>query len=89
MKNLKLVIVVCVSAGFLLGHLSKSPLKIEPVSAQENAGSLYGSDALWHLPKFAENGWFVHASNGRVRACNLDKATVIGNKTGPRCTNWE
>lgn len=46
-------------------------------------------DALWHLPKFGESGWFLHAHNGQVRACNMDQASVIGEKPGPRCSNWE
>lgn len=46
-------------------------------------------DALWHLPKFQEEGWFLHASNGRVRACNMDKVSVVAEKSGPRCSRWE
>lgn len=48
-----------------------------------------GRDALWHLPKFGEQGWFIHAHNGKVRACNMDKASVVGEKPGPRCSDWE
>jgi hypothetical protein len=88
MKNLFLIVLL-IGVGVLLGQFSKSPFKIKPVHAEEIAYSLQGNDALWHLPKFAESGWFVHASNGRVRACNLDKVSVVGDKTGPRCTNWE
>ena len=51
--------------------------------------SIQGGDALWHLPKFGEAGWFIHAHNGSVRACNMDKASVIGDRQGPRCSNWE
>jgi hypothetical protein len=40
-------------------------------------------DALWHLPRFGEQGWFLHANNGRVRACNMDKVSVVGDKTSP------
>ena len=88
MKNFVLIVLlICV--GFMLGRFEKSPFKVERVNAQDIAYSLQGNDALWHLPKFAEAGWFVHASNGRVRACNLDKVSVVGDKTGPRCTNWE
>ena len=46
-------------------------------------------DALWHLPKFGENGWFIHAHNGRVRVCNMDQASVVGDKRGPKCSGWE
>ena len=51
--------------------------------------SVQGGDALWHLPKFGELGWFIHAHNGSVRACNMDKASVVGDRPGPRCSNWE
>ena len=88
MKNF-ILIVLLIGVGVVLSQFAKSPFKIEPVNAQEIAYSLQGNDALWHLPKFAEAGWFVHASNGRVRACNLDKVSVVGDKPGPRCTNWE
>ena len=46
-------------------------------------------DALWHLPRFGDEGWFLHASNGMVRACNMDKASVVDEKPGPRCSNWK
>ena len=88
MKNVILIIFL-IGFGFTLGYLSKTSFEIKPVLAGENAYNTKGNDALWHLPKFAELGWFVHASNGRVRACNLDKVSVVGEKAGPRCTNWQ
>ena len=45
-------------------------------------------DALWHLPKFGESGWFLHANSGRVRACNMDKVSVVGARAAPRCSKW-
>ena len=45
-------------------------------------------DALWHLPRFGEQGWFLHANNGRVRACNMDKVSVVGERAAPRCSKW-
>ena len=62
---------------------------IGPNSNLEAAGSSTSGDALWHLPIFSDNGWFIHASNGMVRACTMDGASVIGDKPGPKCTNWE
>ena len=59
-----------------------------PAYAQMGPSSQSG-DALWHLPKFGQNGWFLHAHNGQVRACNMDKASVVGARPGPRCSNWE
>jgi hypothetical protein len=88
MKNVALLaMIVGVSAVF--GYVSKSPFRINTANAEGIAYSLQGNDALWHLPNFAKSGWFIHASNGRVRACNLDKVSVVGDKSGPRCTNWE
>lgn len=55
----------------------------------QQAPNTSSGDALWHLPKFGENGWFIHAHNGKVRVCNVNNASVIGNKTAPRCSNWE
>ena len=51
--------------------------------------STTGGDALWHLPKLGENGWFIHAHNGLVRVCNMDQASVVGNRPGPKCSEWE
>ena len=60
-----------------------------PAIAQMGPGTQSSGDALWHLPKFGQQGWFLHAHNGKVRACNMDKASVIGDKAGPRCSNWQ
>jgi len=77
-----------VSIGTLVGLMANQG---EYGSAQAQMGpSGQGlGDALWHLPKFGEAGWFIHAHNGKVRACNMDKASVVGEKQGPRCSNWE
>lgn len=60
----------------------------EKVAAQQGPNQL-GGDALWHLPKFGEDGWFIHAHNGSVRVCNMNNASIIGNRQGPKCSNWE
>ena len=57
-------------------------------NAQPAPPSAQSGDALWHLPRFGEQGWFLHANNGRVRACNLDKVSVIGERAAPRCSKW-
>ena len=57
-------------------------------NAQFAPATTQTGDALWHLPKFGESGWFLHASNGRVRACNMDKVSVVGERTAPRCSEW-
>ena len=45
-------------------------------------------DVLLTMPLLADKGWFVHAYNGRVRACTADGASVTGERPAPRCTNW-
>ena len=76
-----------VGTGVIVGTFSNMS-QLRSGTAQSGISQQSG-DALWHLPKFGEQGWFIHASNGRVRACNMDKASVVGEKQGPRCSNWE
>ena len=57
-------------------------------NAQFAPPSGQSGDALWHLPRFGEQGWFLHANNGRVRACNMDKVSVVGERAAPRCSKW-
>ena len=57
-------------------------------AAQFAPTSVKSGDALWHLPRFGEQGWFLHANNGRVRACNMDKVSVVGERAAPRCSKW-
>ena len=78
-----------ISTELVLGQFSKWPLIKEWVNANEVASHLDGNNALWQLPKFASSGWFVNANNGPFRACNLNKASVVGDKTRPWCTTWE
>ena len=73
-----LIVIVCLLA------LVSLPPKMGVALPTQNSG-----DALWHLPKFAENGWFIHASNGRVRLCNVKDASIKGERKGPTCTHWE
>ena len=76
-----------VGAGTVLG-LSSNSLSGGAANAQF-APPAQSGDALWHLPRFGDEGWFLHASNGMVRACNMDKASVVDSKPGPRCSNWK
>ena len=73
--------------GAVIGTLASNNLSGAAIA--QFAPPAQSGDALWHLPKFGEDGWFLHANNGRVRACNMDKVSVIGEKPGPRCSNWE
>ena len=86
MKNI-LFSAALVGLGALVGSLSFGNLN-SAANAQFAPPNQSG-DALWHLPKFGADGWFLHASNGRVRACNMDKTSVVGEKSGPRCSNWK
>lgn len=81
MKNLTLIFLI-LFAGYILGNFNSE------VVAQTGPSNQNGSDALWHLPKFGEQGWFIHASNGKVRVCNMDQSSVIGERQGPRCSDW-
>lgn len=83
MKNIPLTLLILL-LGYSIGSLNWSSSAV----AQSGPSAQNGSDALWHLPKFGELGWFIHASNGKVRACNMDKASVVGDRQGPRCSEW-
>ena len=84
----KLVAVGLIIFGVVIG-ISISISLHSPAVAQMGPSTQSGGDALWHLPQFGDQGWFIHAHNGKVRACNVDKASVVGEKPGPRCSDWE
>jgi len=83
MKN-ALMIITLLTSGIAIGSVTVTG----NANAQQGP-SVQSSDALWHLPKFGESGWFLHAHNGRVRACNMDGASVAGERQAPKCSNWE
>ena len=92
MKGVILMKKILTSAGLILvgavvGSLSSNSPR--GAALAQFAPPAQSGDALWHLPKFGDLGWFLHASNGRVRACNMDKASVVDEKPGPRCSNWK
>lgn len=68
------------SVGMASGYLS-------PADAQSSPAGM-GGDVLLTMPLLADKGWFVHAHNGRVRACTADGASVSGDRPAPRCSNW-
>ena len=76
-----------VGMGTAIGALSSNTTSSSTANAKY-APSMQSGDALWHLPQFGDKGWFLHASNGRVRACNMDKASVVGERAAPRCSMW-
>ena len=78
---------VLVGVGAVLGTLSSNNLN--GAANAQFAPPTQSGDALWHLPRFGDEGWFLHASNGMVRACNMNKASVVDEKPGPRCSNWK
>ena len=77
---------VLVALGVTIGTLLTD--NTSTANAQFAPPSGASGDALWHLPKFGESGWFLHANNGRVRACNMDKVSVVGDRAAPRCSRW-
>jgi len=76
-----------VGIGTIIGAVSSNTTN-GTANAQFAPLSVQSGDALWHLPRFGEQGWFLHANNGRVRACNMDKASVVGERAAPRCSEW-
>ena len=76
-----------VGTGTAIGALSSGNTNAT-ANAQFAPHSVQLGDALWHLPRFGEQGWFLHANNGRVRACNMDKVSVVGGRAAPRCSKW-
>ena len=76
-----------VGIGTVIGPITSNDTNTT-ANAQFAPPSSQSGDALWHLPKFGELGWFLHASNGRVRVCNMDKVSVVGERAAPRCSNW-
>jgi hypothetical protein len=68
------------SVGMASGYLSPADAQLAPVAV--------GGDVLLTMPLLADKGWFVHAYNGRVRACTADGASVSGERPAPRCSNW-
>ena len=79
--------VALVGIGTAIGTLSSDNTN-GTANAQFASPSVQSGDALWHLPRFGEQGWFLHANNGRERACNTDKVSVVGERTAPRCSKW-
>ena len=76
-----------VGIGTVIGALSSNNTN-GAANAQLAPPSVQSGDALWHLPRFREQGWFLHANNGRVRAGNRDKVRVVGERAAPRCSKW-
>ena len=77
---------VLLALGVTIGTLLTD--NTSTANAQFAPASSQPGDALWHLPKFGESGWFLHANSGRVRACNMDKVSVVGERPAPRCSEW-
>ena len=76
-----------VGIGTIIGAITSNDVS-SMANAQFAPPSVQAGDALWHLPKFGEQGWFLHANRGRVRACNMDKVSVVGERAAPRCSKW-
>ena len=85
MKQLVLAAAL-VGTGIIVGALTSD--NTNGTANAQFPSSVQSGDALWHLPRFGEQGWFLHANNGRVRACNMDKVSVVGERPAPRCSKW-
>lgn len=70
------------------GPLSAQGAPASPTADAQSAPAEANSDQLLTMPILQEKGWFIHAHNGRVRACTVDGASVAGNRPAPRCSNW-
>ena len=75
-----------VGTGTVIGAVSSN--NTNATANAQFAPPMQSGDALWQLPRFGEQGWFLHANNGRVRACNMDKVSVLGERPAPRCSKW-
>ena len=76
-----------VGIGTVIGAITSNSSN-GTANAQFAPPSSQSGDALWHLPKFGEQGWFLHANRGRVWACNMDKVSVVGERAAPLCSKW-
>ena len=79
------VLFIVVAAAINITMQSSAEASLEDVMR----GDTGHSDYLLVIPKFADSGWFIHAHNGKVRACNTNNASIVGSRPGPQCTNWE
>jgi hypothetical protein len=76
-----------ISAGMVLSAGIASTA-LSRVDAQGVKVPVAGNDVLLTMPVLADKGWFLHASNGRVRACSADGASIAGDRPGPKCSRW-
>ena len=72
-----------VSTAAVVTDKTPSIAQSAPVPTSTN-----GSDTLMTMPLLEGKGWFLHAYNGKVRACTVDGASVAGDRPAPRCSNW-
>jgi len=78
---------VIISAGMVLSAAIVSTA-VSRVDAQGVKFPTGGGEFLLSLPPLEDKLWFVHASNGRVRACTADGASIVGDRPGPKCSRW-
>jgi hypothetical protein len=77
-----------IAAGMVLsaGVVSTSLSRVDAQGVKVPVGG--GGDYLLTMPLLADKAWFLHASNGRVRACSADGASIAGDRPGPKCSRW-
>ena len=79
--------IALVGRGPIIGAVFSDNTK-GTADAQFAPPSVQSGVALWHSPRFGEQGWFLYAHNGRVRACNKERVSVVGERAAPRCSTW-
>ena len=77
-----------VVAAFLVAVGAGLGASVDPTANAQVAPLSAGADVLLTFPVLEQRGWFVHAYQGRVRACSVDGASVGEARTAPKCSNW-
>lgn len=77
-----------VVAAFLVAVGAGLGASVDPTVNAQVAPMSAGADVLLTFPVLEQRGWFVHAYQGRVRACSVDGASVGEARTAPKCSNW-
>lgn len=77
-----------IAAAFLVALGAGLGASVDPSANAQVVPNPSGTDVLLTFPLLEQRGWFVHAYNGRVRACSVDGASVGQERTAPRCSHW-
>ena len=75
-----------VGIGTVIGAISSDDTN--GTANAQFAPPMQSGDALWHLPQFGDKGMVPPCKQWSCRACNMDKASVVGERAAPRCSEW-